>query len=161
MPDNLDAFVSVCVDAYRAENEITERLTGRAEKYIAAIGVIAAFHVVELPPLKFEGVMWEVASSYLLVAGMFLLSLAFVLTIHSLWLRDSATFATTADLRKLSDPTTTAELAKRSIGLMYLDIRDQILETNQRRARGIVVAGYLLFAGFGLGLVGQIIVRLH
>src|ERR1700726_4993233 len=60
MSDNLDAFVSVCVDAYRAENEVTERLTVRAEKYIAAIGVIAAFHVVELPQLKFKGVMWEV-----------------------------------------------------------------------------------------------------
>ena len=92
---------------------------------------------------------------------MFLLSLDFVLTVYSLWLRDYATFATTADLRKLCDPTTSAERAKRSIGLMYLDIRDQILKTNQRRARGIVVAGYLLFAGFGLGLVGQIIVRLH
>jgi hypothetical protein len=159
MPDRLDAFVSVCSDALRAENDVMDRLTSRAEKYIAAIGVILALHVVELPGLKFRSGIWEFVSLVLVVVGLVLLSAALVLLIHSMRLQDYATYSDSKTLRKLGESTTSDEVAKRSVAFLYLDLRDQILAKNQNRARGIVAAGYLLLVGFILSLAGQIIVR--
>ena len=136
-----------------------DRLTIRAEKYIAAIGVVLALHVVELPALKFKSGMWEIISVVLVVLGFILLSVALVLAIHGMRLQDYATFADSTSLRKLGADETSEEVAKRSVAIMYLDLRDQILAKNQNRARGIVAAGYLLLAGFMLSLAGQIIVR--
>lgn len=161
MSEKFDTFVSVCAEAFRAENEVVERLTSRAEKYIAAIGVILAFHVVELPTLKFTGDMWEVAAALVVISGGVLLGAALVLAIYSMRLRDYATYSDSASLRKLVEPTITDQVAKQSIAVMYLALRDQTLVVNQKRARGIIAAGYLLLAGFVLSIAGQVILRLY
>lgn len=157
--DRLDAFVSVSSDAFRAETAVMDRLTSRAEKYIAAIGVILAFHVVEFPTLKFKAGTFQIVSLILVVVGLVFLAVALILALHSMRLQDYVTFSTSDKLCKLDEATINDDVVKRSVALLYLDLRDQTLAKNQARARGIIAAGYCLLGGFVLSLAGQLIVR--
>jgi hypothetical protein len=160
MADKFETLLSVCSEAWRAENDVIGRLSDRAEKYIAAVGVILAFHVTELPKLNFNAPIREAVSSALIVLGMMILGVALILAIFGMRLRGYPTYATSENLRKLDARALDDEAVARSVAYLYLDMRDQILQTNQKRARGIVAAGYLLVCGFLLSTAGQIVARI-
>jgi len=155
MGDKFDQYFTVCTDALHAEEAAMDRLTDRADKYLATIGVLLGFHIVEPKPLTFSGDAAHIAFSAAAAAGLVLLIAALGLMLWSMRLRTYPTFSKTVDLRELVKATSD-ESAKYSAAEFYLKLRDEILAINEKRASILKVAGMVLVAGFLLAAVGQL-----
>src|ERR1039458_6628861 len=65
-----------------------ESLRAGAEKYLAAIGVILGFHIVEMGELRFSGPAARLGCSIGVVVGLALLFAAFVVALQSMRVRE-------------------------------------------------------------------------
>ncbi len=155
MGDKFDQYFTVCTDALHAEEAAMDRLTDRADKYLATIGVLLGFHIVEPKPLTFSGDAAHIAFSGAAAAGLGLLIVALGLMLWSMRLRTYPTFSKTVDLQELAKAPS-AESAKYSAAEFYLKLRDEILAINEKRASILKVAGMVLVVGFLLAAVGQL-----
>jgi hypothetical protein len=155
MADKFDLLVAVCSDAVRAEDQVRESLRAGAEKYLAAIGVILGFHIVEMGELRFSGPAARLGCSIGVVVGLALLFAAFVVALQSMRVREYPTYPATNDLLGISEKDTDDQ-AKRSVAKTYLDLRDGILEVNEKRASTVSLAGILLTLGFLISVLAQL-----
>lgn len=157
MPSQFDTLLTVSTDAMKAENEIIDRLTVRAEKYIAAIGVIIAFHAADLPLKALHGRAAAVGVPVLLI-GIAVLVAALIMSIASMRVRQYPTHESTPCLLSLAEADDDG--AKFSVAKLYLAIRDETLAINERRARRMELIGRLILIGFGLSIIGQLCVQI-
>lgn len=156
MADKLDTFLTICSDALQAEVEVMDRLTGKVEKYVAAIGVILGFHIVELGQFSFSGHAVRTAFSVAAVAGLGLLLVALVLALISMRVRAYPTFPKSCHLQRLMEADVSDDQAKVSAAQAYLDLRDAILAVNEKRASSIRISGAMLAIGFLMSFLGQL-----
>jgi len=155
MADKLDTFLAISSEALQAEEAVKDRLAGGAQKYLAVIGVILGFHVVELKELSFSG---EAAHKAFLVAVLVGLGLLFVAMATVLWgmrVRRYPTFPRSNDLQRVGTAATDDE-AKSLAANVYLDLRDAIKAVNEKRASTLRIAGIILLAGFVVTVLGQL-----
>src|SRR5580658_5597218 len=103
MADKLDLLIAVCSDALKAEQETTDRLTGKAEKYLAAIGVVLAFQVVKVQELSFRGSLTRVMCSVSVLVGLVLLLASMATALLSMRARAGPTFPRSEDLQLLGE----------------------------------------------------------
>jgi hypothetical protein len=155
MVNKLDTLLTACAEAYHAENEVISRLTATAEKYLAAIGAILGFHLVELNAINFSRLAENLGFSFVVLTGLTLLLASLGVTLWSMFIREYPTFPVTKDLAPLRDAGVSDEEAKSSLIDVYLDLRDGILRVNERRAKLVRVSGILLLLGFFMSIVGQ------
>jgi hypothetical protein len=160
MESKLDTFISVCSEAYRAEDQTMDRLSSKAEKYVAAVGAIFGFHIMELHGLAFRGFGVRTALSAIVLLGMALLLIALIASLLSMRLQTYATFPDSNVLAKRLDNRDTDDQAKHAIALLYLDMRDHVRNVNEKRASTITTAGWALTLGFLLSLLGQLGLKL-
>ena len=132
-----------------------DRLSGKSDKCLAAIGVMLGFHIVEPGGLSFSGGVSHVAFSLVAAAGLGLLFGSLAMVLWSMRLRPYPTFSKTAELEKLAEAVS-EDSAKYSAAEFYLVLRDEILELNEKRASAIKVAGVILAAGFLMTALGQL-----
>jgi cytochrome c-type biogenesis protein CcmH/NrfG len=155
MEDKLAVFLTVCSDALRAEDAAMDRLTGKAEKYVAAIGVILAFLTAEMQLLSFRAGCTSEIFSVLVVAGVVLLLIALAASVASMRVREYPTFSDSEYLMRLADADTD-DRARRSVAKLYLELRDGIRRVNERRALTLRVAGIAFTAGYVVSLFGHL-----
>ena len=155
----LDVLLETSREALREELEVIERLTSRAEKYLAAVGVVLAFQTVQVDRLTFAeaGKRWPSAMA---VSGAILLGVSLIFALASLYLRIYPTYPATTELMKLDDSTISDDVAKRSVINLLLKVRDGVQSVNERRAGQINVAAMLLFGGFVITLLSQVWLRI-
>jgi len=154
MADKLDVLVAFCSDALKAEDQVMDRLSGRAEKYLAAVGVILGFHIVEAKALTFSGPALRAACSVSVVVGLVVLFAAFVLALQSMRIREYPTYPKTRKLE--AEGGKTDDQMKRDIAATYLALRDGILKVNEKRAFTVRFAGILLTLGFSIMVLAQL-----
>ena len=155
MADKLDVLLTICSDAFQAEAEVMDRLSDRAEKYLAAIGVILGFHIIELGQFSFSGHAVRIACSIGAVVGLCLLLVALVMALISMRVRGYPTFPKSNYLQLLA-AAGTDDQAKRSAAKVYLDLRDAILAVNEKRASTVRISGGILAIGFLMSVLGQL-----
>jgi hypothetical protein len=161
MTDKADALMTVSTDALRFENDVIDRLTSRAEKYLTAIGVIAAVHIAEFDRLSFSGASpIRAIASFVAVIGLLLLGLALVFTLLGLRPRTYATYPDTKELQLLEPSGVGEASVKMSVAKLNLELRDLIATVNQERASWIAKAGLLITIGFVFCAFAQIGLRL-
>jgi hypothetical protein len=160
MADKLDLFLTVCSEAFRAENEVMDRLTDKAQKYVAAIGIILGFHVIEMQALSFKGPAARIGLSVGMAGGIALLLLALVASLMSMRVRCYPTFPESGNLKRLATAATDDQ-AKHSVAGIYLDLRDAVQKVNEKRASTIRIAGVMLTLGYLMSLLGQLGLRLQ
>ncbi len=157
--NKLNALIDLSVRALQAESEVTAQHTDKAQKYIAAIGVILGFHVVEMKDLVFTG-STKLALSAIVLAGIGVLLVAMWITLMSMRVRVYPTFPETQALDVLRSKATSERETKERILDVYLDIRDGILKVNQQRGRLLRMSGSLLMIGFFASVVGQMALKI-
>lgn len=148
-------FLTVCSDALKAEQDVMDRLSGKAEKYVAAIGVVLAFQAVNLQALSFSGRPAPVICSVGVVAGIALLLAAMALALVSMRAQEYPTFPQSKHLESLA-LAATDDQAKSKTAKVYMALRDGILEVNEKRARLIKASGVILTVGLFLSILGQL-----
>lgn len=158
MADKLDVFLAVCSDALKSEQAATDRLTGKAEKYLGAIGAIVGFHIVEFGALTFSGNAMQTACSIAILAGLLLLFFALTATLWSMRVQAGPGFPSSEKLQKVLAETG-EDQARSRVAAIYLALRDGISEINRKRAFTIRIAGALLIAGFLVSVFGQMCLR--
>lgn len=155
MGDKLDLLLTISSDALQAEVEVMDRLSNRAEKYVAAIGVILGFHIIELGQLSFSGRAAQTVCSVGVVAGIGLLFVALATALLSMRVRNYPTFPKSDDMQLLA-AAATDDQAKCSAANIYLDLRDGVLAVNNKRASTVRISGVILVAGFLMSVLGQL-----
>ena len=159
MPGPLDVLLETSREALREELDVIERLTSRAEKYLAAVGVVLAFQTVQVEKLAFveAAKRWP---SAIAVTGALVLGVSVIFALASVHLRIYPTYPATDELMKLDDATISDDGAKRSVIDLLLKVRDGVQSVNERRAEQVNVAAMLLLGGFALTLVSQVWLRI-
>lgn len=155
MADKLDLFLTVCSDALKAEQDAMDRLTGKAEKYLATIGVILGFQAVKLQELSFSGPSVRVACSIGVLSGIGFLIAAMAVALVSMRVREYPTFPVTGELEKLA-LTANDDMAMSMTAKVYLALRDATLVVNEKRAALIKISGVILTIGLFLSVLGQL-----
>jgi hypothetical protein len=155
MADKLDVFLSICSDALRSEEEVKNRLSGGAEKYMAAIGLLVGFHLVEHQELTFSGGAVHIACTVAAALGWLLLFAALALVLWGMRVREYPTYPESSEMKRMV-ASATDDAAKLLAANVYLDLRDGILAVNEKRASIIRCAGMFLLAGFLMSIVGQL-----
>jgi hypothetical protein len=154
MANRLDTLVTICSEALKAENEVTNSLTTKVEKYVAAIGVIMGFHIIEIQAPHFSGGATSRACAVAVWGGIIILLAALAALLLSMRVRNYPTFPDTANMMLLASAETDDQ-ASRSIAGVYLDLRDEVREVNQERAKRVRLGGWVLLAGYVISLAGQ------
>jgi hypothetical protein len=139
--------MTVSSEALRAESEIIDRLTARAEKYVAAIGVILAFPLVEQKKLAAAVSTTHNIPTLLVSTGAVVLLLGLFPALYGMRLRNFASYPSTDALWALDSKTVSPDDAKRSVVKMYLEIRDRNRLVNKKRARVLASSGVLILVG--------------
>jgi hypothetical protein len=155
MADKLDVYLAVCCDALRAEEEVKNRLSGGAEKYLAVIGLLVGFHLVEHQELSFSGGASHIACTVAAVLGWVLLFAALALVLWAMRVRDYPTYPQSSEMKRVA-ASATEDAAKILAANVYLDLRDGILAVNEKRASTMRIAGIVLLAGFLMSVLGQL-----
>lgn len=155
----LDVVATVALDAYRAENEVIDRLNNRAEKYVAAIGVVLAYTVSRpeaLPALAASAP--KVIYASIVFVGLLTLVAALALAIDSLRVREYPTYPGSEAIMAI-ERASSNDLATRSVAAMHLELRDKIVAINEFRAGRLRVAGGLTVVGFLIDIAGLLMLQ--
>lgn len=156
-----ELLMTVAVDAYRSETDVGERLTTRAEKYIAAVSVIYAINASAVASLTFTGRLVQVIGSAFLLAGIALLGLVIVLCIHGMRLRVYPAHAASEQLRHIVSHEIESADATFAVAKMYLEMRDAAAQVNQKVASELQRTTLFLVIGILLDILGFILLRVQ
>jgi len=160
MADPYELLMSVALDAYRTEQEAGERLTARAEKYIAATSVILAITTNQAAVLTLTGQKWRVLGSAALIAGVALMGVVIMLCVHGMRIRVYPGHAPTHQLQEIISHQVDARDATAAVARMYLVMRDQAAQVNGKAAAELQKTTLVLIAGIFANLIGFVLVKL-
>lgn len=155
MADKLETLLSVASDALKAEDEVKDRLGGGAEKYVAVIGALLAFRLVDLKDMSFTKATAQTAFSYAALAGLVLLLAALAAVLWGMRVGKYPTFPKSPELWCIGTAANDDD-AKATAVNVYLDLRDAVRAANERRASTFRIAGFLLLAGVVISILAQL-----
>jgi asparagine N-glycosylation enzyme membrane subunit Stt3 len=154
MATRVDLFLDQSCKAFEAEWQRCERLTGKAERYLAAVGVVVGFGLVSFDTAMNPD---QPAASYLLLASLGTLSLSFLLALLALRTRDYWSYPDEeAVVSGVLETSIDYEEAQMKLAKMYFCARDTNSEINAKRARLLAAAGFLLVTGFVLAVFNHL-----
>ncbi len=131
--------------AMTAENERTKQLSGRAEKLLAGIILVAGYQLSDVPTLLDSSSTWVKCSCY---ASLLVLGMAAFSGFSSLRVKGYAGYPRGDKLwESLKSDEVTAEAAEQAVVHLVLKTREQNARLNDAKAGWIFWCGWLLFAG--------------
>jgi hypothetical protein len=141
-----------------AENERTGRLSGRAEKLTAGTIVVMGFELLSAANLMGSGSRWAEWACYLALA---VLALSLFFGFGAIRFEGYANYPRGDKLWETLKPDNVSEdTAEEAIIQMLLRSREQNAKLNDAKARSLSRCGGLLFAGFLLAAVSQLLAPL-
>lgn len=148
-----DTVLDVCEKAFCDEKERAKRLEEKAEKYLAAIGVITGLGLYSLTNLVFIGNLIKVISSWLAIAAFVSLGAALLFSIESRGIKDYVSYPRGKDLiDKLIAPGMNTSSAKMMVADMFLEAHNINAVINDQRANLLRWSEKLIVIGFVLGV---------
>lgn len=159
MADPAEAFRSVCEEALHAETDVIDSLTSSAEKYLAAVGIALGFQVNAIGTAPHQNTPAAPFAQFLLILGPVILAAAVIVLLLSMRVRKYPTYAPSEDLRQLDPTEVDEQTINRSVGHLYLKMRDGIRAVNEQRAKAVRIALGLIISGFFATVAGQIILK--
>lgn len=144
--------------ALASENDRATRLFGKAEKITAGIIVVTGFQVLSAPNVLGSGSLWAQCVCYFAFA---VLGLSLFFGFFSMRSRGYADYPRGDKLWEILKPENVSEdAAHEAIIQMLLRNREQNAKVNDAKARTLAICGWLLFAGFLLGVASQLLAPL-
>lgn len=144
--------------AFEAEWGRKARLTGKAEKYIVAVGLIVGFELVGVPrPFGLTGPISEVIGRWLAVCSFLAMFLSFVFCLLALRTRAYRTHPRgDAIADSIKGKSISNEAAVVMVAKMYLAARGANAVINDGRAVVLSWAGALLISGLALAVASYL-----
>jgi len=159
--DRVDVIAEVSEKAFNAENDRRDKITEKAEKYIAAVALIVGFKVFESDPLAMAGGARQATTAWLTVLTFIALGVALAFVLLSMRVRNYRTYAPGSELLdKIMGTDVTCETARIMVARMYLDAQEANSKINNQRAWKLAIGGFLLLAGFVLAVLSELSWRL-
>ena len=157
----LDMVIQESEKAFLAEGARGERLTDKAEKYIAAVALVVGLQLIDL---NRSGMWsnWKVGlSSLLAIVALLALCSSLVLALLSRRVRGYLSYPRgTVIIDELKDSNVTDDVAKVKFARMYLTAHDKNAEINDKRAKQLSIVGVVIVIGFMLAVASHLISKL-
>ncbi len=161
MPDSkIDTILKESEKAFLAEATRKDKLTDKAEKYLAALALIVGFNLVDFERVTLTGTASEVLSGLFAIGAFAMLGITLVLALLTLRVFEYASYPRGETLiDELKDEAITDDIAKVKLAKMYLGAYDNNARINDRRARLLSWSGVLLVIGFVSAVASQVAAR--
>jgi len=144
--------------AMAAETVRADRLCGRAEKWTAGIIVVTGFQLVCAPNVLGSGSYWAEGAFYLALAA---LALSLPLGFQAMRSKGYADYPRGDKLWETLKPDNVSpDAAEEAIIQMLLKNREQNAKLNDAKDRSLSQCAWLLFAGFLLVIISQLLAPL-
>lgn len=154
----IDTIVSQSEKAFVAESARCERLTNKAEKYIAAVGAIVGFHLIEIKQLVIYGNSKEVIYTMAAISSFLFLFLALILSFIAANIYKYRSYPRGEQLiNRLKDNVITDDIAKIKLAKMFLAAQETNGDINDYRAAILRSASKLIVFGFILTVIGHLV----
>lgn len=141
--------------AFNAELSRKDALTHKAERYLAAAGILTGFYLADIVPRA------SLTYSVLLAGALTLFAAALISVLLTLRVRKYRSYPPGAELlEKLGAHEVTVNAARFIVSTMYCEAQDLNAEINNQRARLLAVGGALMTAGFVLAAASHLLVKL-
>ena len=157
MDTKIDILLTLSTKAFEAEWERTDRLTGRAEKYLGAVAVVIGFGLVNADDVFSSArALYGSPSGWLGVATLLALLVAFLTALLALGTRDYWSYPDGETIvvsvaRSEDDQSAAMEIVR-----MYFAAHKENALINARRATLIRLSGGALVLGFLLAIVTRL-----
>lgn len=157
MDTRIDLLLTQSTKAFEAEWERADRLTGRAEKYLGAIGVVVGFGLVNADS-AFTGVRhyYGTLSGWLGGATLLVLLTAFLLALLALGTRDYWSYPDGETIVVSVAESEDDQSAVMEVVKMYFAAQKENSLINARRATLIRLSGSALVLGFILAVTTRL-----
>lgn len=155
----VDLILEQSEKSFMTEANRTERLTGKAEKYLAVIGLLVTVGLVNIKgPFTFGGTFSEVCSTWLNSATLIAFAMGFALTVFTMRNRHYVSHPHGSTLiDELKDEKIKLYEAQIRVAMMYLEARRVNAEINTERASVLKASGVLLVLGFVFAIASRIV----
>ena len=162
MPDSkIDTILKESEKAFLAEAARKDKLTDKAEKYLAALALIVGFNLIDFSRVTLSGATNEVLSSMFAIGAFGMLGIALVLALLTLRVLKYASYPRGETLiDELKDEKITDDMARIKLAKMYLSAYDNNARINDQRAKLLSWSSALLVIGFVLAVIRQVVARI-
>jgi hypothetical protein len=157
----IDLILQESEKAFLAESERGKTLTEKAEKYIAAIGLVVGFQLININRSYLWSSWQSAISSSLAIVAFLTLGFSLVLALLSRRVYKYYSYPRgTTIIDELKNNEITDEAAKIKVAKMYFEAHDKNAEINDKRAKYLSIVGVLIVLGFVLAVASYAISKL-
>ncbi len=159
--DKIELLAIESEKAYNSEIKRMDRLTDRADKFIAAVAVVAGFQLTQVENLDFTGDWMAQLPDWLTLLSLAVLGIAILFAMASMNLRKYYSYPLGETLLdELKGDDVDDDSARVKVARMYLKWHDTNSKANDVRAQYLTISGILLIVGFGLATVSFLLFKL-
>ena len=156
----VDLIMQESEKAFKAEVSRSETLTNKAEKYIAAVGLVVGFQLIDLNRLYFGSIWKQGLLDFLPLLAFFTLGAALVFALISRRVLNYLSYPRGETIiNELKDNNINEDAAKIKIAKMYLTAHDKNAGINDQRAKYLSIVGVLIVIGFVLAVASHLILK--
>lgn len=158
----LDIILEQCEKAFSAQTERGKRLTDKADKYVAAIGLIIGFQLLNLKKINFSEANIEIVSVIASILGFVGLVISIILAFIS---TTKLNYSSYPNKRcqwntKVFDENLVEDTVKYNLSDMYIEASISNASINNRRSCELKWSGGFLIGGFILVSIGYILSKM-
>ena len=159
--DKIELLAIESEKAYNSEIRRMDTLTDRADKFIAAVAIVAGFQLTQVENLDFTGGWIEQIPDWLTLLSLAILGIAILFAAASMNLREYYSYPLGEKLlEELKGDDVDNDSARVKVARMYLKWHDTNSRANDGRARYLTISGILLIVGFGLATLSFLLFKL-
>lgn len=162
MPDSkIDIILKESEKAFLAEATRKDKLTDKAEQYLAAVALIVGFNLIDFERVTLSGRANEVLSSLFAIGAFGMLGIVLILALLTLRVLEYASYPRGETLiDELKDEEITDNMARIKLAKMYLGAHNHNARINDKRAKLLSWSSVLLVVGFVLAVISQVTARI-